>query len=90
MGGIWERIIRTVKNFMFTMIKNTVLRDFQLMTIFTEIEAIVNNQPLLYISENPDDLEPLTPNHLLLGRYNGSVVIKEAMGTYQGKEDGNK
>ena len=47
-GRVWERIIRTVKNVMFSMIKNTVLTDFQLMTIFTEIEAIVNNQPLTY------------------------------------------
>ena len=50
---------------MFSMIKNT---DFQLMTIFTEIEAIVNNQTLTYVSDNPDDLELLTLNHLLLGR----------------------
>ena len=68
MGEIWERIIRTVKNVMFSMIKNTVLTDFQLMTLFKEIQAIVNNRPLTYVSDNPSDLEPLTPNHRLLGR----------------------
>ena len=68
MRGIWERIIRTVKNVMLSMIKNTVLTDFQLMTIFTEIEAIVTSRPLTYVSDNPDNIEPLTPNHLLLGR----------------------
>ena len=77
MGGIWERIIRTVKNVMFSMIKNTVLTDFQLMTIFTEIEAIVTSRPLPYVSDNPDNIEPLTPNHLLLGRYNSKTVIEE-------------
>ena len=73
MGRIWERIIRTVKNAMFRMIKNTALTDFQLMTIFTEIEAI----GLLPTLVNPDDFEPLTPIHLLIGRYNSGVVIEK-------------
>ena len=68
MGGIWERITKTVKNVMSSTIRNTVLTDFQLLTIFTEIEVIANNQPLTYVSDNPDDLETLTLNHLLLGR----------------------
>ena len=77
MGGVWERIKRTVKNVMFSMIKNTVLTDFQLMAIFTEIEAFVNNRHLTYVSDNPDDLVPLTPNHLLLDTYNSGGVIEE-------------
>ena len=62
---------------MFSMIKKTVLTGFQLMAIFTEIEATVNNWSLTYVSDNPDDLELLIPNHLLLDRYNGSAVIEE-------------
>ena len=80
MVRIWERIVKTVKNVMFSRIKNTVLTDFQLMTIFTEIEAIINNRLLTYISDKPVDLEPLTPNHLLLGRYNSGAVIEESDG----------
>ena len=48
-----------------------------MLTIFTEIEVTVNNQPLTYVSDNSDDLEPLTLNHLLLGRYNSDAVIEE-------------
>ena len=80
MGGTWERLIRTVKNVIFSKIKNTVLTDFQLMTIFTEIEVIVNNRPLTYGSDNPDNFELLTPNNLLLGRYNSGAVIEENEG----------
>ena len=72
------------------MIKNTVLTDFQLMAIFTEIEAFVNNRSLTYVSDNPDDPESLMPNHLLLDRHNGGAVIEENDGKYQVLEDGNQ
>lgn len=39
-----------------------------LQTIVTEIEAVMNDRPLTYVSSNIDDLEPLTPSHLLYGR----------------------
>ena len=47
------------------------------MTVFTKIEATVNNRPLTYVRENPENLEPLTLNYLLAGRYNGGAVIQE-------------
>uniref|UniRef100_A0A1X7U584 DUF5641 domain-containing protein n=1 Tax=Amphimedon queenslandica TaxID=400682 RepID=A0A1X7U584_AMPQE len=38
-----------------------------LLTVVTEVEMIVNLQPLSYVSQ--DDLEePVTPSHLLIGR----------------------
>ena len=63
MGGVWERGIKTIKNVFYSMIKSTVLTEFQLRRIFTEIEAIVNNCPLSHVSDSPDDFEALTPNH---------------------------
>ena len=33
-----------------------------------EVEEILNNQPLTYLSVDPTDLQPVTPNHLLFGR----------------------
>ena len=39
-----------------------------LQTIVTEIEAILNDRPLTYISPDVNDAEPLTPAHLLYGR----------------------
>ena len=75
MGGVWERAVRTVKNVMYSMIKNTVLTEFQLITILTEIESVVNNRPLTHVSDSPDDFEALTPNHFLIGRYNTSGAV---------------
>lgn len=43
-------------------------RQNSLITSITQIENLVNSRPLTYLSSSPDDLVPLTPNHLILGR----------------------
>ena len=39
-----------------------------LQTVVTEIEAVLNDRPLTYVSSDFNDEEPLTPSHLLYGR----------------------
>ena len=39
-----------------------------LSTLMCSAESIVNSRPLTPVSDDPRDLEPLTPNHLLLIR----------------------
>ena len=38
-----------------------------LQTLVVEVEAILNDRPLTYVSPDPGDEEPLTPAHLLHG-----------------------
>jgi hypothetical protein len=68
MGGVWERQIRTVRKSLNAIMKEQVLDDEQLDTLFCEVEAIVNNRPITPVSTDPKDDEPLTPSHLLLLR----------------------
>ena len=76
MGGIWERLVRSVKEVMLGVMKDHVLTDPQLYTVLTEVESIVNSRPLTHVSNDVDNLEPLTPNHLLLGKHlNWSAIV---------------
>jgi len=67
-GGWWERLVGVMK----TTIKKVLGKasvDFQtLQTVITEVEAIMNDRPITYVTSSRDDPEPLTPAHLLHGR----------------------
>ena len=67
-GGFWERLIGLTK----TAIKKVLGRHHvslpTLETIIVEIEAILNDRPLTFVSSELGDPEPLTPAHLLHGR----------------------
>ena len=54
---------------MYGIMKDRVLTDPQLLTLFTEVENIVNSRPLTHISDDINDLRALTPNHILLGMH---------------------
>ena len=67
-GGWWERLIGLTK----TTIKKVLGRSFVsyeiLHTLVTEIEGVMNDRPLTYVTSDAADPDPLTPAHLLYGR----------------------
>lgn len=73
-GGAWERNIRTARQILQSMLKELphCLTDESLQTLFCEIESIMNQRPLTTVSNDPSDLEALTPNHLLHLRGGGT------------------
>ena len=66
MGGVWERQIRTVRKVLATLMKEQLVNDESLNTLFCLVESIINGRPLTTVSDDPNDLTPLTPNHMLL------------------------
>ena len=69
-GGIWERMIRSIRKILGTLLKEQLVKDETLSTLLCEVEKILNDRPLTPISDHPDDPEPLTPNKLLLLKSN--------------------
>ena len=65
-GGVWERLIRSVKWVLNCLLKQQTVDDEGLQTLLCEVEYILNNRPITTASSDPLDPEPLTPNHLLL------------------------
>ena len=72
MGGAWERAIRSVRRVLNAILRNQMVDDEGLQTLFCEVEAILNARPLTKVSDDPNDFNALTPNHLLLLRSNQS------------------
>lgn len=66
--GLCERLNRTVKGPMRTVIGSARLTQKQLSLILVEIEAIVNGRPLAVTTEDPADWVPITPFELVNGR----------------------
>ena len=68
MGGIWERMIRSVRKVLNALLKNQSPNDEGLSTLMCEVEAILSCRPLTKVSDDPNGLQALSPNHLLLLR----------------------
>ena len=72
-GGVWERVIRSVRRILTALAGERVLTDECLSTFVTEVERILNDRPISAVSSDSRDLKALTPNSLLLGNINPVV-----------------
>lgn len=64
-GGWWERLIRILKGLFKKVLGKSSLNYEEVVTVLCDCEAVVNSRPLTYLSENPNDLMPLTPSCFL-------------------------
>ncbi|XP_057688209.1 uncharacterized protein LOC130913548 [Corythoichthys intestinalis] len=72
-GGVWEREIRSVKAALHTGVGAQPVHEDVLLTVLLEVESILNSKPLGYVSSDVADIDPVTPNTLLMGRPDGSL-----------------
>ena len=72
-GGIWERLVRSFKRVLYTILGTRRLTDEVLHTTFCLVENALNSRPLTPVSADPCDLNALTPNHFLLGEHSTGI-----------------
>ena len=70
MNGAVETVVKLTKRRLKAITRDRLFKEEALSTYLTEVEAGLNNCPLTSITDDVTDLEPLTPNHFLIGRGN--------------------
>ena len=67
MGGAWEELIKSLKRNLKAVALACLFTEEALHTFICEVESILNNRPILPSSDDINDYEAPTPNHILLG-----------------------
>ena len=68
MSGVWERLVRSAKTVIKAILGVQVVTEPVLQTLLTEVERVLNGRALTANSDDPNDLQPLTPAHFLMQR----------------------
>lgn len=66
-GGLWEAAVKSTKYHLKRVLENQRLTYEQYQTLFYKIGAVLNSRPLVPLSEDPTELNYLTPSHAVIG-----------------------
>lgn len=67
-GGYWEVAVKGVKHHLRRIIGTQIFSGDQWRTLLARIAAVMNSVPLSPLSDDPSDMDILTPGHFLTGR----------------------
>lgn len=79
MGGVWERLVRSVKEALKALDNGRRLTDEVLSTSLAEAEDMINTRPLTYIPQEAADEEAITPNHFLRGVASEDMLLDDSV-----------
>lgn len=68
LGGLWEAAVKSTKNHLKRVLGETKLTYEEFTTVLVQIEACLNSRPLYPMSNDPEDLDAITPGHFLITR----------------------
>ncbi|XP_031629044.1 uncharacterized protein LOC116344589, partial [Contarinia nasturtii] len=66
-GGIYEAAVKSMKYHLKRVVGIKSLPFEQFSTLLTQIEAVLNSRPIHPLSDDPSDVQALTPGHFLVG-----------------------
>ena len=64
-GGFYERLVAMVKSCIRKSIGKVMLSKEQLHTFMTETEAVINSTPLVYVHDDVNSWNAITPGHFM-------------------------
>ena len=76
-GGLWEAAVKSAKIHMNRVVGIANLTFEEMQTVLCEIEAVLNSRPLTPLSEDPNDLNCITPGHFLIGAALNSFPVTD-------------
>lgn len=71
-GGLWESAVKSTKVHLQRTVGEHILTLEEFSTLVTQIEGVLNSRPIC--SSNSDELDFLTPAHILIGRHMKQVI----------------
>ena len=71
-GGIFEIMVKAMKRALRAVMMTADLHEEQFRTVISKCMHMLNNRPIQMVGD-AQDLEPLTPNHFLIGDLGGAV-----------------
>ncbi|XP_064554389.1 uncharacterized protein LOC135439585 [Drosophila montana] len=72
-GGLWKAAVKSAKYHFYRVVGNSLLSFHEFRTLICQISAMLKSRPLCSITENPNDLEILTPGHFIWGKANATI-----------------
>lgn len=71
-GGIYEAAVKAMKHHLKRVIGPRVIDHRQLRPLLCGVEAVLNSRPLTPLTDDPNDMQALTPGHFIA---NGPLVV---------------
>lgn len=76
-GGLWEAAVKSLKHHLRRVLGEQKLTYEEYSTLLAQIEACLNTRPLCAITEDPEDIDFLTPSHFLASGPTLSIIETE-------------
>ena len=64
-SGFWECLVGSLKRLLRRTLKKSCLDIEEMTTVLIDCEAVINARPVTFVSENDNEIAPLTPSHFL-------------------------
>ena len=68
MGEKWEAVVKSIKFHLRRTIGDNLLTSEAIATLLTQIEGLLNSRPLEPLSEDPEDVNALTPGRFIIDK----------------------